>query len=86
VYRHGNDPGDITHDLTLLKCKLWQTQYDAGKHRYRSCFLWAKMSLTDESDLPISIHGDELSEPIIVDDNGGEAIIIHSDDETVKSA
>jgi hypothetical protein len=40
------------------------------------------MSLTDESDLPISIHGDGISESIIVDDNGGEAIIIHSDDET----
>ncbi|KAF2681099.1 hypothetical protein K458DRAFT_406838 [Lentithecium fluviatile CBS 122367] len=41
-----------------------------------------RRSMTQESsDMPISIHGDELSESIIVDDNGGEPIIIHSDDE-----
>lgn len=55
------------------------TPHTASRHRYASR---GRRSMTQESsDLPISIHGDELSESIIVDDNRGEAIIIHFDDE-----
>lgn len=55
------------------------TSHTTSRYRHASR---GRLSLTQEiSDLPISIDGDELSESIIVDDNGGEAIIIHSDDE-----
>jgi hypothetical protein len=73
---HGNYLAGTAHGFSRPRCKQWK--YDAWKYRY-VMYLLGETSLTEGLDSP----EDELFESIIIDNNGGEPIVIDTSDEEV---